>query len=152
MMTNPDKFLYVNWEDDRKNTYRIGILARINGDYYLKTQYPNQDGERNAHSHGFAGIPGFANGRLYKSTNDLFDFFKDRIYPGKIENRDSDILEELMKTEGKTVRDSFFIEEMPDILIDRCKEVLLAINREDKKVNKTESKKTLNTDEYGLRD
>ena len=104
-MNNKDYYFYINWEDDKKNLYRVGILARIEDIYYMKTQRIGAEKERDASSHGYNGIPGFVNGKLYKSERQLFDFFKERIFIEK--NNDVDIMEELNKTNGRTLRDSF---------------------------------------------
>ena len=74
-MNKPDQYLYINWEDEHRNLYRIGILARIDDVYYLKTFGKKTDAERDAYSHGYVGLPGFVQGEIYKSTNKLFDFF-----------------------------------------------------------------------------
>ena len=98
-----------NWEDDQKNIYRIGILARIDESYYLKTYTKKINDERDAYSHGYVGIPGFIPGKLYKSNSELFDFFKNRVYVDTTLGNNVDYLEELKKLDGKTWTDSFSI-------------------------------------------
>ena len=138
-MNNKDYYFYINWEDDKRNLYRIGILARIDDIYYMKTQQIGGEKERDASSHGYNGIPGFVNGNLYKSEKELFDFFKERVYLEK--NDQTDIMEELNKTGGKTLRDSFSLEEMPERLKENCKEVLQQLAQQQDKRDKEEQEK-----------
>lgn len=123
-----DYYLYVNWEDNQKNIYRIGILARIANTYYLKLSTPKNNSERDAYCHGYAGIPGFISDRLYTSTNQLFDFFKKRVFvPNNMEST-TDFLEELIKTNGITLTDSFSIEEIPEKYRANWRNILLSFN------------------------
>lgn len=133
-MINPDQYLYINWEDEHRNLYRVGILARIDDVYYLKTFGRKLDAERDAYSHGYVGLPGFIPGEIYKSTNQLFDFFVTRV----IGNRAAgiDYMEELKKTEGKLLTDSFSIEEMPEKYFSRCKEMLLLLDRQKEELKR----------------
>lgn len=138
-MNNKDYYFYINWEDDKKNLYRVGILARIEDIYYMKTQQIGAEKERDASSHGYNGIPGFVKGKLYKSERQLFDFFKERIFIEQ--NSDVDIMEELDKTNGRTLRDSFSLEEMPERLKENCKEVLQQMAQQQEKKDKEEQEK-----------
>lgn len=132
---NNDKYFFINWEDSEKNSYRVGILAEIDNVFYLKTYDKKDNNERDAYSHGYAGLPGFIPGQLYKSQNKLFDFFLNRIFIDRSKDREFDAMEELRKTLGKTLTDSFFIEEVPEIYRERFKDILLAIDSEKQKVS-----------------
>ena len=94
-----------------------------------------EENAQTAYANGFIGIPGFRSGEIYKSS-ELFLFFKNRILNKKIENP----CEELLKNEGKSMIDSFSIEEVPEILAQKQKETLLEayrIQEEKKKVQKS---------------
>ena len=95
---NNDKYFFINWEDSEKNSYRVGILAEIDNVFYLKTYDKKDNNERDAYSHGYAGLPGFIPGQLYKSQNKLFDFFLNRIFIDRSKGREFDAMEELRKT------------------------------------------------------
>lgn len=127
-----DQYLYINWEDNQQNTYRVGILARISNTYYLKTYVKKSDYERDAYSHGYIGIPGFIPGRLYMSTNQLFDFFKRRVFAPNSTDNSIDFLEKLKQTNGVTLTDSFSIEEMPEKYRQSCKNILLSLSSLEK--------------------
>lgn len=128
---NPqDYYLYINWEDSQKNVYRIGILARIDDTYYMRTYPKKKDDERDAYSHGYIGMPGFIPGRLYKSTNQLFDFFQKRLPVENIcETESQDCCKQLLDSEAKVLTDSFSVEQMPEIYQEKCKEVLLKMDK-----------------------
>ncbi len=126
MMTNNDTYFFVNWEDTQKNIYRVGLLARIDNVYYLKTISQNQENGRDAYSHGYKGMPAFRPGEIYKSVNGLFDFFVNRVYRnGPISQ--FDYMEALKKTKGITFTDSFSLEEVPEIRREECKGLLLRL-------------------------
>lgn len=133
-MENNNHYLYINWEDDQKNMYRVGILAKIDDVYYLRTYTRKPDDERDAYSHGYIGIPGFIPGELYKSTHQLFDFFKNRVYVESNAEKDTDYFEELKKSQGKTLTDSFSIEEMPENYRAKCKSVILAMDKQKQRL------------------
>lgn len=133
-----DYYLYVNWEDNQKNIYRIGILARIADTYYLKLSTPKNNYERDAYCHGYAGIPGFISDRLYTSTNQLFDFFKKRVFvPHNMEST-TDFLAELIKTNGSTLTDSFSIEEIPEKYRANYKNIILSLDALEQEKSKLE--------------
>lgn len=126
MMTNNDYYFFVNWEDAQKNTYRVGVLARIDNVYFLKTIAQNPDNSRDAYSHGYTGMPAFRPGEIYKSVNGLFDFFVNRVYrTGPVSQ--FDYMEALKKTKGITFTDSFSLEEIPESRIEECKKLLLQL-------------------------
>lgn len=127
-----DYYLYINWEDNQQNVYRIGVLARISNTYYLKTYAKKSNYERDAYSHGYIGIPGFIPGRLYTSTNQLFDFFKRRVFAPNGTEHSIDFLEELKKTNGISLTDSFSIEEMPEKYRQSCKNILESLSSLEK--------------------
>lgn len=127
-----DQYLYINWEDNQKNIYRIGILARISNIYYLKTYVKKSDYERDAYSHGYIGIPGFISGKLYTSTNQLFDFFKRRVFVPNSSENSIDFLEKLKETSGISLTDSFSVEEMPEKYRQSCKNILQSLSSLEK--------------------
>lgn len=135
-----DNYLYINWEDHQKNVYRVGILARINDAYYMRTQPKKEDDERDAYSHGYIGMPGFVPGRLYKSENELFDFFQKRLPVEDVpQTEPQDCLKQLLDSEGKILTDSFSVEEVPEIYQEKCKEIILELEKlqnQPKKLNK----------------
>ena len=124
-MINQDQFMYINWEDESKNMYRVGILARIDDVYYLLTSKPKANSERDAYSHGYAGLPGFVQGQMYRSTNELFDFFVNRVVKTKMTS--NDYMEELKKNGGRLFTDSFSVEEVPEKQKANCRDTLLRI-------------------------
>ena len=73
---------------------------------------------------GYIGIPGFQFDKIYKSS-ELFDFFKYRILDKKSNNP----CEELLQNSGKSMVDSFSLEEMPNLLKPKCKEVMLELDK-----------------------
>lgn len=121
-----DEFFYINWEDSHKKLYRIGVLARVDGAYFLKTFSPKGN-NRVAFNHGFVGIPGFSTGELYKSKNQLFDFFMSRVITAEV-GKKVDYLNELKKTKGIMFTDSFSVEEFPESLKKKCKNFILRLD------------------------
>lgn len=121
-----DYYFFINWEDAQKNLYRVGILAKIQNTYYMRISERKPNDERDAYSHGYIGIPGFIPGELYKSNNELFDFFEKRV--SEVPSKDKDYYQELLTSEGRTLTDSFSVEEMPEIYRKKCKETLLAMD------------------------
>ena len=139
MESKRDYIFYLNWEDTIKNIRKVGYLANIENEFYLLIS-----GEKNAqtaYANGFIGIPGFRSGEIYKSS-ELFLFFKNRILNKEIENP----CEELLKNEGKSMIDSFSIEEVPEILAERQIETLLEaykIQEEKKKIQTKKNEKVV---------
>ena len=125
---NHDYFFYIVWEDTEKNAYRIGVLAQIDGQFYLKMN--NNNTSTIAANKGCIGIPGFQVDKIYKSSQ-LFDFFKYRILNKKSNNP----CEELLKNTAKSMVDSFYLEEVPNLLKPKCRQIILDMdnlqNRDD---------------------
>lgn len=119
-MSNNEKdyFFYINWEDGELNKYKIGMLAKIGNYYYLKMN--SKENSSSAYQKGCIGITGFQNERVYKSE-ELFDFFKNRVWNKKANN----LCEELKLNSGRTMTDSFWLEEIPEKLGERFKKVIL---------------------------
>lgn len=117
-----DYYFYIIWEDTEKNAYRIGILAQIDSQFYLKMN--NSTNNSLAAKRGYIGIPGFQFDKIYKSS-ELFDFFKYRILDKKSNNP----CEELLQNSGKSMVDSFSLEEIPNLLKPKCKEVMLELDK-----------------------
>lgn len=142
-----DYYLYINWEDSQKNIYRVGILAKINDTYYMRTYERKPNDERDAYSHGYIGIPGFIPGELYKSTNELFDFFQKRVSAQEQANQNIDYYQELLQSEGRTLTDSFSIEKMPESHQKKCKEVLIAMDElKQRQLKRKESQPPLSSE------
>ena len=117
-----DYYFYIVWEDTEKNAYRIGILAQIDNQFYLKMN--NSTNTSLAAKTRYIGIPGVQFDKIYKSS-ELFDFFKYRILDKKSNNP----CEELLQNSGKSMVDSFSLEEMPNLLKPKCKEVMLELDK-----------------------
>lgn len=133
MENNKDYIFYLNWEDNIKNIRKVGYLAHIEDNFYLIIS--NKNNAETAYSNGFIGIPGFKSGEIYKS-NELFDFFKNRI-----SDKDSnDPCSELSKNEGKSMVDSFSLEEVPEMLADRQKQALLEAYQKQEELKELKNK------------
>lgn len=117
-----DYFFYIIWEDSNNNSYKIGILAQIDGDFYLKMN--NSNASALAFSKGCIGLPGFQLDKIYKSSQ-LFDFFKYRILDKKSDNP----CKELLQNSGKSMVDSFSLEEIPNLLKPKCKQLILEMDK-----------------------
>lgn len=100
-----DYIFHVNWEDRLKTIHEIGVLAKIDKYFYFIVK--DEKNASKAYTNGFNGVPGFKPNRVYKSE-ELFDFFKFRVFKTVNVN----YCEELRKTKGKSMTDSFFVEEM----------------------------------------
>lgn len=135
MENNKEYIFYLNWEDNMKNPRKVGFLAKIENEFYFVIS--NEKNAEAAYNNGFIGIPAFRSGQIYKST-ELFDFFKNRIQNKKSE----DPCAELAKSGGKSMIDSFFVEEVPELLADRQKQALLEAyqKQEELKALKNEEK------------
>ena len=135
MESKRDYIFYLNWEDTIKNIRKVGYLANIENEFYLLIS-----GEKNAqtaYANGFIGIPGFRSGEIYKSS-ELFLFFKNRILNKEIENP----CEELLKNEGKSMIDSFSLEEVPEGIAEKKKEALLEAYKIQEEKKKVQAKNT----------
>lgn len=136
METNKDYIFFLNWEDNMKNIRKVGYLANIDKEFYLLIC--GKDNAKTAYANGFIGIPGFRPGEVYKSS-ELFSFFKNRILNKELDNP----CEELLENEGKSMIDSFSLEEVPEIIADRQKKALLkAYTIQEKKKKITAKKET----------
>ena len=113
-----DYIFHVNWDDRHKNSYRIGMLAQIDDLYYFIIR--SQEKAEIAYSKGFMGIPGFRPEEVYKSR-EMFDFFKSRI----LVKANTDVCEELAKTRGISMIDSFSLDEVTERMTDKYKELIL---------------------------
>ena len=134
MENNKEYIFYLNWEDNIKNTRKVGYLAHIEESFYLLVS--GRENAKTAYENGFIGIPGFKSDEIYKSL-ELFDFFKNRIM-----HKDSnDPCKELLETEGKSMIDSFSVEEVPEILADRQKQALLEAYKKQEELKELRSKK-----------
>lgn len=101
------------------NEYVVGILAQIEKEYYLVFK-DKEDIEKECIEKGYLGIPGFNVEEVYKSR-ELFDFFKTRI----LETAQSNACEELAKTRGVSMVDSFTVDPVPEKMISRYKQKVL---------------------------
>lgn len=136
---NKDYMFYLNWEDNAKNIFKVGYLAQIENEYYLVIRSDERETENNneksVYDRGFIGIPGFRTGEIYKSS-ELFDFFKNRIL-----HKDSkDPCNELAKSEGKSMIDSFSLEEVSEILAHKQKEILLEAYKKQEQLKQLKNK------------
>lgn len=142
---NKDYMFYLNWEDNEKNIFKVGYLAQIEKEYYLVIRSDERNSEnsseKSVYDRGFIGIPGFISGRIYKSP-ELFDFFKNRIL-----HKDSkDPCSELTATEGKSMIDSFSLEPISDILMEKQKENLLQAYKKQQELKELKDKKQEDTE------
>ena len=119
-MNNKDRdyIFNINWQDIRKNSYKVGLLAQIDKIFYFIMSSPKN--AEFAYKNGFAGIPGFHPDTIYKSQ-ELFDFFKSRISNDKNESP----CEELAKTKGRSMTDSFSVEEVSERFSQKYREIIL---------------------------
>ena len=115
---NKDYIFHINWDDRYKKSHRVGILAQIDELFYLIIR--DEKNAEFAYKNGFVGIPGFKTDEVYRST-DLFDFFKSRI----LEKNTKNICEELAKSRGISMVDSFSVEEVAKRTIPKYREVIL---------------------------
>ena len=82
--------------------------------------FKEQEDAVGAYKNGFIGIPGFNAEEVYKS-GELFDFFRNRILESKRKNP----CEELAKTGGVSMIDSFSVEEISEKLSPKYKKIIL---------------------------
>lgn len=114
-----DYIFHINWDDRYKNSYRIGFLAEIEDYFYLVIK-DEKKAER-AYKNGFVGIPGLKTEEIYRSK-ELFDFFKSRISEGARKKNPS---EELARSKAISMIDSFSVEEVPERMTKKYKEIIL---------------------------
>lgn len=144
-----DYFFYIKWEDTKGKLYKIGILAQIEEMFYLRmyhkvrqTELEKLEEEKiTAYDNGCIGIPGFKRGKIYRSQ-ELFDFFKNRILGKDEENP----CEELKETNAKSLVDSFSVEEivMEPKKKKSCKDVILKLYEEQLKKENIEINNNMN--------
>lgn len=131
-MNNRDYVFYLNWDDKDKNTFKVGYLAQIEEEFYFVIRSREKEKtENSAYDKGFIGIPGFRAGEIYKSK-ELFDFFKNRI----LNKYSKTPCKELAETKGKSMIDSFYLEEIEEF--EKQKRLLLEAyeKQEESKKNK----------------
>lgn len=116
---NKDYVFHINWNDRYRNSYRIGFLAELDEYFYLIIK--DEKKAETAYKKGFLGIPGFKSEEVYKSR-ELFDFFKSRISEGARKKNPS---EELAKNKGVSMIDSFSVEQVPERIAKKYKEIIL---------------------------
>ena len=109
-----DYIFHVNWEDRLKTIHEIGVLAKIDKYFYFIVK--DEKNASKAYTNGFNGVPGFKPNRVYKSE-ELFDFFKFRVF----KTANVNYCEELRKTKGKSMTDSFLVDEIPEEEIQKNK-------------------------------
>lgn len=117
-MNKKDYIFHVKWADRYKNSYRIGLLAQIDDIYYFIIR--SQQRAEIAYEKGFVGIPGFKPEEVYRSS-EMFDFFKSRI----LQKPNTNACEELAKTKGISMIDSFSVEEAPERVSKKYAELIL---------------------------
>lgn len=113
-----DYVFKINWEDRHKILHNIGILAQINNEFYLVVKA--EENAKKAYEMGFRGIPGFKTDEVYKSA-ELFDFFQNRVLKGPNIN----FCEELKKTGGTSMIDSFSVKGMSDKSSEKYKKTII---------------------------
>lgn len=115
---NKDYIFHINWADRYKASHRVGILAQIDELFYLIIR--DEKKAEFAYKNGFVGIPGFKKEEIYKSS-ELFDFFKSRI----LDKKQNNVCEELLRTRGVSMIDSFSVEEILPRMVPKYREVIL---------------------------
>lgn len=128
-----DYVFKINWEDRHKSLHDIGILAQLNKEFYLIVK--TEKNAKRAYEMGFRGIPGFKTEEVYKS-DELFDFFKNRV----MKSPDVDFCEQLEKTGGTSMIDSFSVEKMPEKRAERYKTGILETYKTQVAFNKIRKK------------
>lgn len=139
MENNKNYIFYLNWADKEKNPFRVGFLAQIEKEFYLvirdKEKTENDINETTAYDNGFIGIPGFISGRIYKSE-ELFEFFKNRL----LDKKSNDPCQELAQTKGISMIDSFYVEEVSEIVLDKYAEALVEAYAKQEELKKLKDK------------
>jgi len=133
-MMNKDYVFHINWEDRHKQSYKVGILAQLDEQFYLVIK--DKEKAETAYSRGFIGIPGFRQEEVYRS-HELFDFFKNRI----LQKNDQNPCEELAATKAKSMVDSYWVEKIPDKVTKKYRKIILEAYdlQEKKKMAKEEN-------------
>lgn len=136
-MENKDYIFYLNWDDSEKRNFRVGYLAQIEDDFYFVIRSKEQSGKEsnpNPYDNGFIGVPGFRTGEIYKS-NELFDFFKNRI----LDKNSKNPCKELSETRAISMIDSFYLEEFQGELADNQKRILIKAYEEQERLKRKEN-------------
>lgn len=139
MSNNKDYVFHLNWEDRIKNAWRVGYLAQIDKEFYFVIS--SEKNAESAYANGFIGIPGFKPGEIYKS-HELFDFFKNRI----LNKESDDPCSELLKNGGRSMVDSFSLEQVSEILLTKQKEILMEAYQKQEEIKKIREKNRENTE------
>ncbi len=129
-------FFHLNWADNHKNQYRVGLLAQVAQSFYFVIK--DEKNAESAYKRGFVGISGFKTNKIYKS-DELFDFFKSRI----LNKSNSNVCEQLIETNGTSMVDSFSLEEINGKLAKKYADVLLSaysIQQRKEKLRKNRTK------------
>lgn len=113
-----DYVFKINWEDRHKAIHDIGILAQVDEEFYLVVK--SEDNAKKAYEMGFRGIPGFKTNEVYNSK-ELFDFFQNRV----LKAPDVNFCEELEKTGGRSMIDSFSVKKMTPKASEKYKKIIL---------------------------
>ena len=137
---NKDYVFHVNWEDRHKQSYRIGILAQLDEAFYLVIK--DERNAKLAYDNGFAGIPGFKAEEVYMSGTKLFDFFERRI----LEKEATKQCEELARTCGVSMVDSFSVEIISDKLSEKYKRIILEAYELQQRENENKQRDSKQTD------
>lgn len=127
-MNNKEYMFYINWKDRNNNSWQVGYLGEIEEEYYLLIKEEKRAPK--AYSSGFIGIPGFLEGRVYRSP-ELFDFFKNRV----LDKKSDKPLSELFKTKGVSNIDSFSVEIVPEELVHKKQEDLKLLYQMQQRLN-----------------
>lgn len=117
-MMNRDYVFHVIWEDKNKHPYRVGVLAQLDDFFYFILK--DESRSKLAYKNGFAGIPGFKTEEIYRSQ-ELFDFFKSRV----LESSKMEPCEQLLRTRGVSMIDSFSVDGVQETIIPKFKEIIL---------------------------
>lgn len=113
-----DYVFKINWEDRHKDLHNIGVLAQLNKEFYLVVRA--EEDAKKAYEMGFRGIPGFKTDEVYKS-DELFDFFQNRV----MKSSDVEFCEQLEKTGGISMIDSFSVKKMQAKSAEKCKKTIV---------------------------
>lgn len=131
---NNDWVFKVNWEDRYENLHEIGVLAEINEEFYLVIK--SERNAKKAYEMGFKGIPGFRTDEVYNSK-ELFDFFQNRV----LKTPGVNFCQELEKTGGTSMIDSFSVEKMQQVNAEKYKTKILETYRIQETINQVKNKK-----------
>lgn len=132
---NKDYIFNINWEDRHKNIHKIGVLAQLDNQYYLIVENKGKinEGKIKEENNELGALPGFRPRKVYKSL-EMFEFFKKRV----LRTPDIDYCEELIKTGGKSMTDSFSVEKVSEEEHKEQKAKILETYSLQEKVNKKE--------------